>query len=103
MREPQSTPWTLLAVAALVTVAALAIAFATGGASGGPHHVIAAEMNKRTLPNLYNQRPAWLDNAHAVLDVAVFASYGWSESPTQLSDQEILGRLLALNLEREPA
>jgi hypothetical protein len=62
-----------------------------------------AEKNKRTLTNLYNQRPAWLENAHAILDAAVFESYGWPESPAQFSDQEILGRLLALNLEREPA
>lgn len=59
-----------------------------------------AEKNKRTLTNLYNQRPAWLDNAHAVLDAAVFEAYGW---PTDITDQELLARLLALNLEREPA
>ena len=52
---------------------------------------------KRTLTNLYNQRPTWLDNAHKKLDAAVFAAYGW---PVDLSDDEILARLLALNLER---
>jgi type II restriction/modification system DNA methylase subunit YeeA len=52
---------------------------------------------KRTLTNLYNQRPAWLDLAHKKLDAAVFAAYGW---PDTLSDDEILEKLLALNLER---
>jgi type II restriction/modification system DNA methylase subunit YeeA len=56
-----------------------------------------AELKKRTLTNLYNQRPTWLDNAHRRLDEAVFAAYGW---PADLNDDEILGRLLALNLER---
>jgi hypothetical protein len=57
----------------------------------------AAELKKRTLTNLYNQRPDWLSVAHRMLDVAVFAAYGW---PDTLSDDEILARLLALNLER---
>lgn len=52
---------------------------------------------KRTLTNLYNKRPTWLANAHHKLDEAVFAAYGW---PVDLSDDEILARLLALNLER---
>ena len=56
-----------------------------------------AELKKRTLTNLYNQRPTWLDNAHKQLDAAVCAAYGW---PTDISDDEILARLLALNLER---
>lgn len=51
----------------------------------------------RTLTNLYNQRPTWLDLAHKKLDAAVAAAYSW---PTDLGDDEILGRLLALNLER---
>ena len=52
---------------------------------------------KRTLTNLYNARPTWLELAHKKLDEAVFAAYGW---PSDLSDEEILERLLALNLER---
>jgi len=56
-----------------------------------------AELKKRTLTNLYNQRPTWLDNAHKKLDQAVFAAYGW---PPDLTDEQILERLLALNLER---
>ena len=45
--------------------------------------------------NLYNQRPAWLDHAHRRLDEAVFAAYGW---PTDLTDDEILAKLLELIL-----
>ena len=56
-----------------------------------------ADLKKRTLTNLYNQRPDWLSVAHRTLDAAVFAAYGW---PDTLSDDEILARLLALNLER---
>ena len=52
---------------------------------------------KRTLTDLYNARPTWLELAHKKLDEAVFAAYGW---PSDLSDEEILERLLALNLER---
>ncbi len=57
----------------------------------------AAKLKKRTLTNLYNERPAWLDLAHKKLDAAVAAAYGW---PADLSDDQILERLLALNLER---
>ena len=49
-----------------------------------------------TLTNLYNARPTWLDLAHKRLDAAVFAVYGWQPDP---SDEEILEKLLALNLE----
>ncbi len=55
---------------------------------------------KRTLTNLYNQRPTWLELAHKKLDEAVFAAYGWK---SDLSDEEILEKLLALNLERSRA
>jgi type II restriction/modification system DNA methylase subunit YeeA len=57
----------------------------------------AAELKKRTLTALYNERPAWLDHAHRKLDAAVAAAYGW---PADLSDEQILERLLALNLRR---
>ena len=57
----------------------------------------AASLKKRTLTNLYNQRPAWLDLAHKKLDAAVFAAYGWDAG---ISDGELLERLLKLNLER---
>ena len=63
----------------------------------------AAELNRlregdnRTLTNLYNARPTWLDNAHRALDAEVAAAYGW---PADMGDGEILERLLRLNLER---
>ncbi|HET9227339.1 MAG TPA: type IIL restriction-modification enzyme MmeI, partial [Thermoanaerobaculia bacterium] len=57
----------------------------------------AEQLRQRTLTNLYNQRPTWLDLAHKKLDAAVFAAYGWSQD---LSDEEILGKLLELNLAR---
>ena len=57
----------------------------------------AASLKQRTLTNLYNQRPAWLDLAHKKLDTAVFAAYGWDPG---MSDEELLEKLLALNLER---
>ena len=99
----------------------------------------AAKLKKRTLTNLYNERPAWLDLAHKKLDAAVAAAYGWNDlveiweeaergsfydfatkSYAQLEadekglgearknlnravDEEILKRLLALNLERAAA
>lgn len=55
------------------------------------------ELKQRTLTNLYNKRPTWLDLAHRKLDTAVFDAYGW---PHDLTDEQILERLLALNLER---
>jgi hypothetical protein len=57
----------------------------------------AKKLKARTLTNLYNERPTWLDLAHKKLDAAVFAAYGWE--PT-MGDEEILEKLLALNLER---
>ncbi len=57
----------------------------------------AESLKKRTLTNLYNQRPTWLANAHQNLDNAVFTAYGW---PATLSDEELLARLLQLNLAR---
>ncbi len=55
---------------------------------------------KRTLTNLYNAKPEWLKQAHAKLDAAVFAAYGWDVG---MSDDDLLAALLKLNLEREPA
>lgn len=57
----------------------------------------AKELKKRTLTNLYNERPRWLDGAHRELDEAVAAAYGW---PADLDDDEVLRRLLDLNLAR---
>jgi type II restriction/modification system DNA methylase subunit YeeA len=54
-------------------------------------------LQKRTLTNLYNERPAWLDHAHKELDAAVATAYGW---PADLPDEEVLARLFALNQQR---
>jgi hypothetical protein len=59
-----------------------------------------AALKKRTLTNLYNLRPAWLADAHTALDAAVAAAYGWVDYSAATTDNEILARLLALNLER---
>jgi hypothetical protein len=56
-----------------------------------------ADLAKRTLTNLYNARPTWLAHAHERLDAAVLAAYGW---PSDLSVEDMLARLLALNLTR---
>jgi hypothetical protein len=66
-----------------------------------PRDASEAELKKRTLTNLYNARPAWLATAHDALDRAVWAAYGWDDvDPEATSDEEILGRLLALNQAR---
>ncbi|MBP6582430.1 MAG: class I SAM-dependent DNA methyltransferase [Chromatiaceae bacterium] len=72
---------------------------------GYPNRIIpkpeyAAEIKKRTLTNLYNARPAWLDHAHKALDAAVAAAYGWEDYTQGAAEEEILRRLLVLNLER---
>ncbi len=74
----------------------------SGPSAGHPIRIDAlpsheTELKQRTLTELYNQRPAWLDLIHESLDRAVFAAYGWDEA---LSDNDILEALLALNLQR---
>ena len=59
-----------------------------------------ADLKKRTLTNLYNARPAWLDNAHKTLDAAVAQAYGWTDYTSEMPDEEILRRLLELNQRR---
>jgi type II restriction/modification system DNA methylase subunit YeeA len=54
----------------------------------------AKTLAKRTLTNLYNERPRWLADAHAALDAAVAAAYGW---PADIAEEDALARLLALN------
>jgi type II restriction/modification system DNA methylase subunit YeeA len=66
--------------------------------STGPANPLdGVNLSKRTLTNLYNERPQWLVNAHGELDQAVFNAYGW---PHNLDDDEMLARLLALNHRR---
>jgi hypothetical protein len=60
----------------------------------------AVKLKERTLTNLYNQRPQWLLDTHATLDRAVAAAYGW---PEDITTEDALAKLLALNLERAAA
>jgi type II restriction/modification system DNA methylase subunit YeeA len=57
----------------------------------------ATELKKRTLTNLYNERPQWLAQAHRDLDAAVAAAYGW---PTDIAEEAAIGELLNLNRAR---
>ncbi len=65
----------------------------------------AQVLKKRTLTNLYNQRPAWLNHAHRALNEAVADAYGWGDDfrAGTLTDDEILARLFHLNQERAEA
>ena len=62
----------------------------------------AAILKTRTLTNLYNTRPAWLDHAHKALDQAVADAYGWGDDwrAGRMGDDEILARLFRLNQQR---
>lgn len=51
-------------------------------------------LKRRTLTNLYNERPAWLATAHAELDGAVAEAYNLSRDA---SDEAVLTRLLEMN------
>ena len=62
-----------------------------------PPDAAQSELKNRTLTNLYNARPTWLQMVHDRLDKAVWDAYGW---PYGVSEAESLERLLALNLER---
>ena len=57
----------------------------------------APDLSERTLTTLYNKSPTWLRDAHEQLDRAVHAAYGWSYP---LDDDDVLSRLLELNLSR---
>jgi hypothetical protein len=57
---------------------------------------------KRTLTNLYNERPTWLKLAHLELDRAVLAAYavtdaagGWEESWAEVWEETGAGQGLA--------
>ena len=58
------------------------------------------DLVERALTKLCNQRPTWLNAAHKTLDATVAAAYGWADYKAAMPDEEILKRLLALNLER---
>lgn len=58
----------------------------------------ATVLKKRTLTNLYNEKPQWLIKAHKALDEVVAVAYGWEQD---IGDDEALARLLELNFERQ--
>ena len=63
-----------------------------------PAGLAPEELEKRTLTQLYNHMPAWLRQAHERLDHRVLEAYGL---PADISDDDLLARLLDLNLSRE--
>jgi type II restriction/modification system DNA methylase subunit YeeA len=65
-----------------------------------PKKEYEAEWKKRTLTKLYNEYPAGLRLRQEKIDKAVAAAYGWHDYTPEWTDEEILRRLLALNLER---
>ena len=52
------------------------------------------KLGRRTLTNLYNERPQWLEDAHGESDTAVAAAYGME---ADISDDEALEVLLSAN------
>ncbi len=73
--------------------------------TGYPEIVVATtgheqDLKRRTLTNLYNDRPTWLVKVHQELDAAVAAGYGWADYTPAMPDDEIVARLLKLNLAR---
>ena len=54
-------------------------------------------LKSRTMTDLYNELPTWLENAQAVLDQAVASTYGWLDYSVSMSADTILSRLLDLN------
>ena len=69
-----------------------------------PRPEFAKTIKERTLTNLYNKRAKgevqWLEDAHRTLDATVARAYGWDDYTPAMPDEEILRRLLALNLQR---
>ena len=61
-----------------------------------------AEFDKVTRKSVGRDDIQELDDIHAALDTAVLDAYGWpqSDGTSPLTDEQILERLLALNLER---
>ena len=53
------------------------------------------DLKTRTLTNLYNARPQWLDDAHQALDAAVAAAYGWDGG---VPEDDVLAELSERNL-----
>ena len=60
----------------------------------------ATELKKRTLTMLYNARLQWLADAHAKLNAAIAAAYGWDAA---IPEHDILHELRILNFETDRA
>jgi len=86
--EPRDDPRVLVIAAAARELVEMRGQWLAAGDPGG---------DARTLTGLYNRYPTWLEICHKKLDLAVLAAYGW---PDNLTDDELLERLLILNLER---
>lgn len=56
-----------------------------------------ASDDKLTMTGLYNHKPDWLERIHKTLDDVVLDAYGW---PRDISDDDLLQRLLELNQQR---
>jgi hypothetical protein len=62
------------------------------------HDSSAEDESRRSgRPRRPYARPTWLAELHRSLDVAALSTSGW---PLDITDEEILSRLLALNHER---
>lgn len=59
-----------------------------------------ADLKARTMTNLYNAPPTWLVQLHQSLDKAVADAYGWTDFTNEMTNDEILRRIMLLNLER---
>ena len=68
-----------------------------------PKPEFQGQLKQRTMTKLYNEPPAWLLKAHEQLDKTVAAAFGWDDYTAATTDDEILTKLLALNLERAAA
>ena len=66
-----------------------------------PEH--AADWKRRTLTNLYNEKPAGLQLRQERLDRAVALAYGWDDYTPATTDATILTRLLRDNRQRSAA
>ena len=72
---------------AIAAAARELVDFATAGST---RPASTPRTRRRTLTNLYNARPTWLQHAHAALDRAVLAAYGW---PDDLAGEPLLAAL----------
>ena len=61
--------------------------------AGYPKRAAAKALKARTLTNLYNARPQWLADAHAALDAAVAAAYGWE---ADISEEDAPGGVVGV-------